>query len=145
MIKTDGFDQVLLAYGYVRKGMNTMLSNRKIEYRDLCLAAAHERKMAIVAMKVMGANMLSHNAPRTGARTTPPTDCPSLPPAAIRWVLADARVSMLNIGVSMPSDIDQNLAVVRGDTTFTNHDRDLLADFSSRLYEADAVKAMPVS
>ena len=32
MIKTDGFDQVLLAYGYVRKGMDTMLSNRKIEY-----------------------------------------------------------------------------------------------------------------
>ncbi len=42
MILTDGFDQVLLAYGYVRRGMDTMLSNKKIEHRDLCLAAAHE-------------------------------------------------------------------------------------------------------
>ena len=68
-----------------------------------------------------------------------------IPPAAIRWVLQDDRVSMLNIGVSMPSDIDKNLAVVRSDTTFTNQDHDLLADFSARLYESDAVKAMRVT
>ena len=68
-----------------------------------------------------------------------------LPPAAIRWVLQDERVSMLNIGVSMPSDVDRNLAVLRGDTRFTNDDRALLADFSSRLYDAEAVKAMRVT
>ena len=144
MIKTDRFDQVLLAYGYVRKGMNTMLSNSKIEQRDRCLAAAHERGMAIVAMKVMGANMLSHNA----KKLVPDYDAGRLekiPPAAIRWVLQDDRVSMLNIGASMPSDIDQNLAVVRGDTKFTHQDREVLADFSSRLYESETVKAMKVS
>ncbi len=144
MIKTDGFDQVLLAYGYVRKGMDTMLSNRKIEHRDLCLAAAHERGMAIVAMKVLGANMLSHNS----KAMVPDYDADRLakiPPAAIRWVLQDGRVSMLNIGVSMPSDIDKNLAVLRGDTRFTNDDRALLADFSSRLYDSEMVKAMRVS
>jgi predicted aldo/keto reductase-like oxidoreductase len=144
MIQTDGFDQVLLAYGYVRKGMDTMLSNKKIEHRELCLANAAERGMAIVAMKVMGANMLSHNA----TKMVPDYDVQRLakiPPAAIRWVLQDERVSMLNIGASMPGDIDKNLAVVRGDTKFTNQDRDLLADFSSRLYDSDAVKALKVS
>ncbi len=144
MIKTDGFDQVLLAYGYVRKGMDTMLSSRKVEYRDLCLAAAHERGMAIVAMKVLGANMLSHNS----KAVVPDYDAQRLakiPPAAIRWVLQDERVSMLNIGVSMPSDVDNNLAVLRGDTRFTNEDRALLADFSARLYESEFVKAMRVT
>ena len=144
MIRTDGFDQVLLAYGYVRKGMDTMLSNGNVEFRDLCLAAAHERGMAIVAMKILGANMLSHNA-KNLVNDYDAARLEQVPPAAIRWVLADQRVSMLNIGVSMPSDVDKNLAVLRGDTTFTNHDRELLADFSSRLYKADAVKAMRVT
>lgn len=144
MIKTDGFDQVLLAYGYVRRGMNTMLSNPKVEHRELCLAAAYDRKMAIVAMKILGANMLSHNAPKMVADYDAQR-LAKIPPAAIRWVLQDERVSMLNIGVSMPSDIDKNLAVVRGDTSYTNDDRDLLADFSSQLYAAPAVVAMPVS
>jgi predicted aldo/keto reductase-like oxidoreductase len=144
MIKTDAFDQVLLAYGYVRKGMDTMLSNKKVEMRELCLSAARERGMAIVAMKVMGANMLSHNAPNLVAGYDAER-LARLPPAAIRWVLQDERVSMLNIGVSMPSDVDKNLAVLRGDTKFTNQDRDLLADFSSRLYDSEAVKAMRVS
>jgi predicted aldo/keto reductase-like oxidoreductase len=144
MIKTDGFDQVLLAYGYMRRGMDTMLSNPKVEYRELCAAAAHERGMAIVAMKILGANMLSHNS----AKMVPDYEADrraKLVPAAIRWVLQDPRVSMLNIGVSMPSDIDQNLAVVRGDTTLTNADRDLLADFAARLYASPTVKAMPLS
>ena len=92
MIKTDGFDQVLLAYGYVRKGMDTMLSNPKVEYRDRCLAAAHERGMAIVAMKVLGANMLSHNAKNMVADYDA-ARLEQIPPAAIRWVLQDdARV-----------------------------------------------------
>jgi predicted aldo/keto reductase-like oxidoreductase len=144
MINTGGFDQVLLAYGYVRKGMDTMLSNGNVEFRDLCLAAAHERGMAIVAMKVLGANMLSHNA-KNLVKDYDAERLAKIPPAAIRWVLADERVSMLNIGVSMPSDIDNNLAVVRGDTIFTNQDRELLADFSSRLYKAETIKAMRVT
>ena len=144
MIKTDSFDQVLLAYGYVRKGMDTMLSNRKVEYRDLCLAAAHERGLAIVAMKVLGANMLSHNS-KALVPDYNPDRLAKIPPAAIRWVLQDERISMLNIGVSMPSDIDKNLAVLGGDTRFTNDDRSLLADFSSRLYDSETVKTMRVT
>ncbi len=100
--------------------------------------------MAIVAMKILGANMLSHNSPKV-VKDYDDSRREKLPPAAIRWVLADERVSMLNIGVSMPSDIDKNLVVVRGDTQLTNEDRDLLADFSSRLYDAETVKAMRVT
>jgi predicted aldo/keto reductase-like oxidoreductase len=144
MIQTDGFDQVLLAFGYARRGMDTMLSNGNVEFRNLCMNAAAERGMAIVAMKIMGANMFSHNAKKMVAGYDE-TRLAKLPGAAIRWVLQDPRVSMLNVGVSMPSDIDQNLAVVRGDTTFTPADRELLADFSTRLYESDAVKAMKVT
>ena len=100
--------------------------------------------MAIVAMKIMGANMLSHNSKNMVAGYDEKR-LAELPAAAIRWVLQDPRVSMLNVGVSMPSDVDQNLAVVRGDTTFTAADGRLLADFSTRLYEAEAVKAMKVT
>jgi hypothetical protein len=42
MVSTGGFDQVLLAYGYFRKGMDTLLSHRNLEWRALCLAKAHE-------------------------------------------------------------------------------------------------------
>jgi predicted aldo/keto reductase-like oxidoreductase len=144
MIETGGFDQVLLAYGYVRRGMNTMLSNTNVEFRNLCMNSAAQRGMAIVAMKIMGANMLSHNSKEMVAGYDADR-LARLPAAAIRWVLQDERVSMLNVGVSMPSDVDQNLAVVRGDTTFTPTDAELLADFSTRLYEAEAVKAMKIT
>lgn len=141
MISTGGFDQVLLAYGYFRKGMDTLLSNRNLEHREMCLAKAHELKMGIVAMKVMGANILGHNA----KNLVPEYDAAAiekLPAAAIRWVLQDERVCVLNIGVSMPRDIDQNLAVLRGNIKFTNEDRQLLANFAGRAYESATVKAM---
>jgi aryl-alcohol dehydrogenase-like predicted oxidoreductase len=143
MIATGGFDQVLLAYGYFRKGMDTLLSHRNLEFRDMCLAKAHDLKTAIVAMKVMGASILGHNA----KNLVPDFDTAALdklPGAAIRWVLQDERISMLNIGVSMPSDIDRNTAMLQGNLKFTNEDRMLLADFSRRAYEADAVKTMRI-
>jgi predicted aldo/keto reductase-like oxidoreductase len=144
MIETDGFDQVLLAYGYVRRGMNTILSNTNVEFRNLCMNAAAQRGMAIVAMKIMGANMFNHNSGKM-VEGYDATRLAELPGAAIRWVLQDPRVAMLNVGVSMPSDVDQNVATMRGDTAFTAADGKLLADFSSRLYESKVVKAMPVS
>ncbi|REK19042.1 MAG: hypothetical protein DWQ37_02450 [Planctomycetota bacterium] len=144
MIETDGFDQVLLAYGYMRRGMDTMLSNTNVEHRNLCMNAAHERGMAIVAMKIMGANMLSHNSKNMVADYDEARR-KKLPGAAIRWVLQDPRVSMLNVGVSLPSDVEQNLATVRGDTTFTPADRELLADYATELYEAAPVKAMKIT
>ena len=94
MISTGGFDQVLLAYGYFNKGMDTLLSNRNLEFRNLCMAKAHELGMAIVAMKVLGASIFSHNAKKR-LPDYDPESLARLPGAAIRWVLQDYRVSLL--------------------------------------------------
>jgi predicted aldo/keto reductase-like oxidoreductase len=143
MIATGGFDQCLLAYGYFRKGMDTLLSNKNLELRELCLDKAHELGMGIVAMKVMGASVFGHNAKNIVADFD--VDARKrLPAAAIRWVLQDPRVSLLNIGVSMPSDVDDNLAVLSHDLKFTDEDRRLLADFSQRAYESSEFKKMRV-
>ena len=144
MISTNQFDQVLLAHGYFRKGMDTMLSNRKLEYRELCLTKAHQLDMGIVAMKVLGANILSHNA----KNVLPDYDAQKrdrLPAAAIRWVVQDERVSLLNIGVSTQSDIDKNIETLSGDLKLTDEDSTLLADFSVRAYESELVKQMPLT
>jgi len=143
MISTGGFDQVLLAYGYFKKGMNTLLSNNNLEWRELCLAKAHELDMGIVAMKVMGANVLGHNS-QAVVTDYEKASLGRLPAAAIRWVLQDDRVSMLNIGASKPSDIDQNLEMLRGELAFTNEDRMLLANYCEQAYESDTFKDMEV-
>ncbi len=143
MISTGGFDQVLLAYGYFRKGMDTLLSHRNLEHREMCLAKAHELNMGIVAMKVMGANILGHNA-KNLVPDHDPAALERLPGAAIRWVLQDERVCILNIGASMPQDIDKNLATLKGDLKFTNDDHTLLANFAGRAYESKAIKAMKI-
>jgi predicted aldo/keto reductase-like oxidoreductase len=143
MICTGSFDQVLLAYGYFNKGMDTLLSHRNLEWREMCLAKAHELKMAVVAMKVFGANILGHNA----RNLVPDYDKEALarlPGAAVRWVLSDERVSLLNIGVSMPEDIDRNLAILRGDLRFSNDDRLLLADFAGKAYDSERIKKLRV-
>jgi predicted aldo/keto reductase-like oxidoreductase len=130
-----------MAYGYFNKGMDTLLSHRNLEWRELCLAKAHELGMAIVAMKVMGASVFGHNA-KNLVPDHEPKALERLPAAAIRWVLRDPRVSMLNVGVSMRSDIDRNLATLRNNLDFTNDDRVLLADFARRAYDADSMKKM---
>ncbi len=143
MIATGGFDQVLLAYGYLRKGMDTLLSNRNIEFRELCLSKAHELGMGIVAMKVLGASVFSHNA----VKLLPDYDRAKrekLPAAAIRWVLQDERISVLNIGISIPSDIDKNIEILKGPSTPTDEDSRLLADFSRQAYDSAAIKRMRV-
>jgi aryl-alcohol dehydrogenase-like predicted oxidoreductase len=141
MIGTGGFDQVLLAYGYFNKGMDTLLSHGNLEWRELCLAKAHERGMAIVAMKVMGASIFGHNA-KNLVPDHEPVALGRLPGAAIRWTLRDPRVSVLNIGVSQRSDIDQNRATLKSDPAFTNDDRMVLADFARRAYDAESIKKM---
>jgi predicted aldo/keto reductase-like oxidoreductase len=141
MICTGGFDQVLLAYGYFRKGMDTLLSHRNLEHREMCLAKAHELGMAIVAMKVMGANILGHNAQNL-VPDYEKAALEQLPGAAVRWTLQDERVSLLNIGVSMPQDIDKNIVTLKQELKFTNEDRRLLAHFAGKAYESSVVKAM---
>ncbi|MBD3647661.1 MAG: aldo/keto reductase [Pseudomonadales bacterium] len=141
MLDTGGFDQVMLAYGYFPKGMDTLLSNRNLEFRNRCLARAHELGMAIVSMKVMGAFIMGHNA-KNLVRGYHPDRLASLPGAAIRWVLQDDRIAMLNIGVSMPSDIDKNKRILASALDFTDDDRELLADYAVKAMESDIVKSM---
>jgi predicted aldo/keto reductase-like oxidoreductase len=144
MIDTGLFDQCLLAKGYMRRGMTSILKEDKVETREKCVARAHELGMAIVAMKVMGANLLGQ-----GTKQIVPAGDPEVqrkvPAAAIRYVLSDTRVSMLNIGVSTPSDIENNLATLAADTTYTDADKTLLASYSELVYASDYVKAMPLT
>ena len=141
LIATGGFDQVLLAFAYFNRGLNTLLSHRNLQHRALCMARAHELGMGIVAMKVMGAGVFSHNS----GNLVPEFDAKALkrlPGAAIRWVLGDDRVSMLNIGISIPKDIDDNIAVLADELSLTNDDRRLLAEFTGKAYEAKPFSEM---
>lgn len=143
MIATGGFDQVLIEYGYFRKGYNTRHSDSMIEWRQNCLAKAHELDMGIVAMKVLGAWIFNHNA-KNVVPGYDPEAIKKLPGAAIRWVMQDERVSILNIGVSYPGDVDLNIATLAGDLTPTGEDRQLLADFAAKAYLTDRVQELPV-
>ncbi len=138
-IDTGVFDQVLLAYGYFRKGMGNILTHEDLEWRELCLTRAHELGMGIVSMKVMGAWVLGHASEKVVPGHDPAV-LARLPGAAIRWALRDPRVHILNIGVSMPSDVDENVAILRGDPKFTDADRMQLAEFSTKAYGSEYLK-----
>jgi len=138
-IDTGAFDQVLLAYGYFRKGMGNILTHEDLEWRELCLARAHQLGMGIVSMKVMGAWVLGHASEKV-VPGHDPAALEKLPAAAIRWALQDPRVHILNIGVSMPSDVDRNVAVMRGDLAFSDADRTALAEFSTKAYDSEFLK-----
>src|SRR5262245_13257942 len=121
--------------------MDTLLSHRNLEFRQMCLAKAGELGMAVTAMKIMGANVFGHNA----EKVVPEFEAAArarLPGAAIRYVLQDPRVSMLNVGVSVPADIDRNLATLTGELKFTVEDRLLLADFARKAYDSETFKKM---
>jgi aryl-alcohol dehydrogenase-like predicted oxidoreductase len=141
LINTKLFDQVLMAYGYFPKGMDTMLSNYQLQWRELCLARARELGMGVLAMKTMGSFIFSRNAvnivPDFGeARLR------ALRQAALRWVLRDKLPIVLLVGVTLPEDIDENIRTLAGDLTFTLEDRKLLADFTLRALASKTVQAM---
>lgn len=143
MIATGGFDQVLLAYGYFRRGMDTLLSDRNLGFRERCLDKAHELRMAVVAMKVMGAGILG----RMSWSLVPEYDRAArerLPGAAMRWVMNDQRVSLMIIGMGHAEELDQNAAILAADLALTEEDRHLLADYSARAYDSKQIKRMRV-
>jgi predicted aldo/keto reductase-like oxidoreductase len=143
MIASGGFDQVLIEYGYFRKGYNTRHSDTSMEWREACVAEAHKREMGIVAMKVLGAWIFNHNAPKVVPDYDPEAYA-KLPVACIRWVMQDPRICVLNMGVSYPGDIDRNIEILQGDLAYSNDDRMLLADYAARAYLTDRVQEMPV-
>ena len=141
LIDTKLFDQVLLAYGYFPKGMNTMLSQSNLQWRELCLARARELGMGIVAMKVMGSFLFGHNAPNI-VPDFGDDRYRALRRAAMRWVLREKKPDLLVVGVSLPSDIDDNVDTLRRGTAFTMEDQKILAEFSVKALGSKAVQAM---
>jgi predicted aldo/keto reductase-like oxidoreductase len=143
LVETGGFDLCMLACGYLPRGHNQRFSEKSLTLREKCLEAAHQRKMGIVAMKVIGAGMLG----AWSGYIVPAFDkqrLKQLPGAAIRHVVQDQRVHMLTIGMRLRSDIDANLTTLAGDVTCTADDRALLAEFSAKLSHADAFTKMKV-
>ena len=67
-----------------------------------------------------------------------------IPGAAMRYCLNDERISMLNVGMSVPEDIVSNAKFIKGDVTYTDADRHLLADYAAKAYDSDYVKALKV-
>lgn len=135
LISTGKFDLCMLAYGYLPRGLSRLFSPQTTELRNACLAKAHELQMGIVAMKVLGAGMLSGFGKQELA---------DLPGAAIRYVLQDERVHMLTIGMRSPAEIDANINVFAGDTTYTNEDRALLATVGAAVLNDENARKMPV-
>ena len=143
LIESGGFDQCMLSYGYLPRGYDQIWSARMTALRDACLAKAHELGMGIVAMKVVGAGMLG----AWSGYIVPGFDrqrLKELPAAAIRHVLQDQRVHVLAIGMRLKEEIDANIRILTGDATYTLDHRALLAEFSARLYDTDAMKKMKV-
>jgi predicted aldo/keto reductase-like oxidoreductase len=139
LINSGGFDLCMLSYGYIPLGYKRLFSAQTVALRDTCLSKAHERGMGIVAMKVIGAGTLGAWA----GSLVPGFDkqrLAQLPAAAIRYVLQDKRVDLLDIGMSLKEQIDANIKTLAGDGTYTAEDRALLAEFSPKLYETDTVK-----
>jgi len=135
LISTDEFDLCMLAYGYLPRGNTRLFSPRTTELRNACLAKAHELRMGIVAMKVLGAGMLGGFGMRQYA---------GLPGAAIRYVLRDDRIQILTIGMRYPVEIDANIKTLTDDTTYTNEDRALLADAGAAVLSDKGVRKMSV-
>jgi predicted aldo/keto reductase-like oxidoreductase len=143
LIASGGFDVCMLSYGYIPRGHDQVWTARLTTLRDACLAKAHELGMGIVAMKVLGAGMLG----AWSGYIVPAFDkkrLSQLPAAAIRHVLQDPRVHVLNVGMRLKEEIDANLKVLSGDVTYTLDDRALLAEFSARLFDTDAIKKLRV-
>ncbi len=133
MIDSGHFDTVLIEYGYFHKGYNTRHSPESVEWRGKCVARAAERNMGIVAMKVFGAWVFNHNS-KALIPDFNEEHRAKLARAAIRWVLNDPRIHILNIGIAMPSDIDVNIALLNGDTKLKEEDTQILEAFSQKAY-----------
>lgn len=143
LISSGGFDQCMLAYGYFPRGYDQVHSARMVEYRNACVAKAHELGMGIVAMKVIGAGMLG----AWSGNLVPGFDkqrAQRLPAAAIRYVLQDKRIDILNLGMRLKEEVDANIKTLSGDTTYSLEDRAILAEYSARLYDTDAIKKMKI-
>jgi predicted aldo/keto reductase-like oxidoreductase len=142
LIRTDGFDQVMLAWGYFH-GYHQMISARNLEWREMCLAEAHDRGMGTVLMKAFNGWVYNHGAPRM-VPAYDKAELEKLPAAALRWVLQEDRFDIFNLGITYPKDLDANIAVMSGELKITPEDRKLLADFTGKVYDNPWAKGLKV-
>jgi predicted aldo/keto reductase-like oxidoreductase len=143
LINSGGFEMCMLSYGYMPRGSSSVWSARMTKLRDDCLAKAHEKGMGIVAMKVIGGGWLG----RWSGYLVPGFDkqrIAQLPGAAIRHVLQDKRVDLLDIGMKVKEEIDVNIKIISSGGACTAQDQTLLSEFSAKLYETDTVKKMRI-
>jgi predicted aldo/keto reductase-like oxidoreductase len=138
LIDTGGFDTLLIEAGYLRKGYNTRHGHVQLEWQQLCLDAAHEKGMGVLAMKVLGAWVFNHNSSNMFPDASE-DDLAALPGAAMRWVAQDPRIDLLLMGISFPKDIDRNIEILSGDLTCTAADRQLLARYAAKAYDHETV------
>jgi predicted aldo/keto reductase-like oxidoreductase len=143
LISSGGFDVCMLSYGYIPRGYNQIWSARMVELRNACVAKAHELGIGIAAMKVVGGGVLG----AWSGYIVPGFDkkrLGQLPAAAIRYVLQDERIHLLVIGMRLKQELDANIKILSSDATYTLDDRALLAEFSAKAYESDAIKRMRI-
>jgi predicted aldo/keto reductase-like oxidoreductase len=143
LITSGGFDLCMLSYGYIPRGYDQVLSARMTELRNACVAKAHEVGMGIAAMKVVGGGILG----AWSRYIVPEFDkkrLGQLPSAAIRHVLEDERIDLLVIGMRLKEEVDANIQTLSGDVKYTIDDRALLAEFSAKAYDSDAIKRMKI-
>jgi predicted aldo/keto reductase-like oxidoreductase len=143
LICSGQFDLCMLSYGYIPRGYNQIFSAKMVELRNACMAKAHELKMGIVAMKVVGAGILGvwsgYIVPGFAKKRLE-----QLPAAAIRFVLDDERIHILNIGMRLEKEIDANIKTLADDVTYSLDDRALLAEFCAKAYNTDVFRKMKV-
>ncbi|MHC4517751.1 MAG: aldo/keto reductase [Planctomycetota bacterium] len=143
LIESDGFDLCMLSCGYIGRGYDQIWTARMTELRNACVAKAHQRNMGIAAMKVVGGGLLGAWAGYI-VRGFDKKRLAQLPAAAIRHVLDDDRIHLLVIGMRLKEEVDDNIKTLSGDVTYTAADRGLLAEFSTKAYDSDAIKAMKI-
>jgi predicted aldo/keto reductase-like oxidoreductase len=133
----------MFSYGYLPRGHDQLLSPKMLKLRETCLAKAHERGMAVVAMKVVGAGALG----AWSGYMVPDFDkkrLADLPGAAIRHVLKEKRIDLLVIGMRLKAEVDANIKTLAGDTAFAPQDQALLEEFSAKVLETERFKKMRV-
>lgn len=143
LISTGGFDQCMLAYGYLPKGLDQMFSPKLLALREACLKKAQELNVGIIAMKVMNGGILG----AFSRRTVPDFDerkRKQLPAAAIRYVMKDKRVDGLVIGMRLKEEIDTNVKTISSRARYSSKDRALLTEFSQKALNSRQLKNLKV-
>jgi aryl-alcohol dehydrogenase-like predicted oxidoreductase len=142
LIDTGRLDEALLARCYFPKGLYELISHRNREFQQLAIARAHELGMNLIGMKALGAGVFSRST-KVLVPEYDPDRARLIPAAAIRWSYSDPRFHGYAIGVTRPSDIDENIATCSGDMSLSNEDRLLLADYSTHAWDAEMIRALP--